>query len=83
MQYDPEVYETWSYDQVMIEIEAVVQDCIADFGPDASECDIWHDTVVGYLPIVRWEVARELMRCQLGWTPHEIFVWSDRNRVPA
>lgn len=70
MQYDPEVYATWSYDQVLIEIEQVIADTVADF-PDVGVDDIAHDTILSYLREVHPEVGRELARCQLGMSERE------------
>lgn len=63
-----------TYDECVAEINAGVQDVLADYGPDfdLSEDEVWTDLAASVLIDADPAVAREVCRCQLGYVPQSL-----------
>ncbi len=71
-----------SYEKCVEIIDAAVKEALEEAaydGMEVSEGDIWCDMATSYLLDAREDVAREVLRCQIGFVPQQLRqVWKQR-----
>ncbi len=71
-----------SYEKCVEIIDAAVKEALEEAaydGMEVSEGDIWTDMATSYLLDASEDVAREVLRCQIGFVPQQLQrVWKQR-----